>query len=239
MRNVIALAGGWLLLAASSVSAGMPAPLPTNPRRELLRIDEPIMVRIQDISFFFLCFLLCAFVVKLLWNYLQRDFSWLPRLSFPTALAGVCMWGLLFVIVLTMISGARELMTPKAWKKEGFTYTLASENNDASSAAPQEPTRRQHLEKLRTALWHFAATHNGNFPQQHELTAISEELWLAPDAGGLRYQYVPGQTAGHLPRVLVYEPEIDSNHRLVLKTNGDILTMPSTELQIALNGGPQ
>ncbi len=41
-------------------------------------------------------------------------------------------WGLLFVLVLTMISGARELMTPGAWEKEGFTYVLAgeAENHD-------------------------------------------------------------------------------------------------------------
>jgi len=53
--------------------------------------------------------------------------TWLPRLSFGRALAGVILWGLLFFIVLTMISGARELMTPGAWKKDGATYKLADD----------------------------------------------------------------------------------------------------------------
>ena len=40
---------------------------------------------------------------------------------------GCVVWGSLFVLVLTMISGARELMTPGAWKKDGITYVLEDE----------------------------------------------------------------------------------------------------------------
>jgi hypothetical protein len=36
----------------------------------------------------------------------------------------VTLWGLLFLLILTMISGARELMTPGAWEKHGSTYEL-------------------------------------------------------------------------------------------------------------------
>ncbi len=36
----------------------------------------------------------------------------------------VVLWGLLFTVVLAMISGARELMTPGAWEKQGATYRL-------------------------------------------------------------------------------------------------------------------
>lgn len=39
----------------------------------------------------------------------------------------VVLWGLLFIVVLAMISGARELMTPGAWEKQGATYRLAGE----------------------------------------------------------------------------------------------------------------
>jgi hypothetical protein len=39
----------------------------------------------------------------------------------------VTLWGLLFLLILTMISGARELMTPGAWEKHGSTYRLKDE----------------------------------------------------------------------------------------------------------------
>ena len=47
--------------------------------------------------------------VQLLWNYLRRDFSLLPRLSYGKAVGVVGLWGLLFVLVLTMISGAARI----------------------------------------------------------------------------------------------------------------------------------
>ena len=65
---------------------------------------------------------------------MQRDFPKLPRLTFFKACGVVLMWGLLSIIVLTMISGARELMTPGAWVKQGFTYRLAPD------AKPEEPS---------------------------------------------------------------------------------------------------
>src|SRR5262245_12398461 len=153
-RECLLLSACLLLLAhAAPASAGMPAPLPTDPE-QVLRLNEPALVRLQTISFFLAGLLLCAAAVRWLWNSLQRDFPQLPRLTLGKALAGVILWGLLFVIVLTMISGARELMTPGAWKKQGFTYRL---NDDASRAAETagRALRRQHLERLRTALWQF------------------------------------------------------------------------------------
>src|SRR5581483_10699185 len=120
------------------------------------RVNDSILGRVQAISFFLLTLLVCTAVVRWLWNSLQKDFPSLPRLSYGKALAGILLWGLLFIVVLTMISGARELMTPGAWQKQGFTYRLASQSTSAAEASPLE-MRRQHLERLRTALWHFAA----------------------------------------------------------------------------------
>jgi hypothetical protein len=45
-------------------------------------------------------------------------------MTYARALAAVALWGFVFVIVLTMISGARELLTPGAWEKQGATYKL-------------------------------------------------------------------------------------------------------------------
>jgi hypothetical protein len=217
------------LLGASHVLAGMPSPLPENPGRVLRLGDSPLM-RLQTISFFLLVFLLSAAAVRFLWNWVARDYPRLPRLTYGRAVGVVFLWGLLFVLVLTMISGARELMTPGAWQKQGFTYRLAADPPPAAEPDP-ETTRRQHMEKLRTALWQFAATHQGKFPVGDEVTAIPTALWEVPGGGGLRYFYVPNLSAGHVPDVLVYEPELDPVRRLVLRTNGDIVLVTSVDLR--------
>ncbi|HTU20636.1 MAG TPA: hypothetical protein VMG10_21425 [Gemmataceae bacterium] len=210
--------------------AGMPAPLPTNVERYVAwTVNATILARVQAISFFLLVLLICTAVVKWLWNYLQRDFPKLPRLTFGKALAGVLLWGLLFIIVLTMISGARELMTPGAWQKQGFTYKLTSQSNPAAEPTPRE-LRRQRLEQLRTALWHFAATHKGRFPSESEKPLIPAELWTVPEAGGMHYLYVPGQSASETAGLLVYEPELDAE-RFVLQTNGDIIILGSSQIE--------
>ncbi len=220
-----------LLSRPIAVFAGMPAPLPTDVERYLVwRVNDSILGRVQAISFFLLTLLVCTAVVRWLWNSLQKDFPSLPRLSYGKALAGILLWGLLFIVVLTMISGARELMTPGAWQKQGFTYRLASQSTSAAEASPLE-MRRQHLERLRTALWHFAATHNGHFPLESEKVLIPAELWTVPEAGGMRYLYVPGQSASETAALLVYEPELDSEHRFVLQTNGDIAIMRSAQIE--------
>jgi hypothetical protein len=123
-----------LLLAASDpseVRAGMPAALPLDVPR-VLQLNTPALERFQTISFFLLVFGLSSAAVMVLWNFLQRDFPRLPRLSLAQSSAGVLLWGLLFVVVLTMISGARELMTPRAWERNGATYKIAE---------PAEPAR--------------------------------------------------------------------------------------------------
>src|SRR5262245_37584191 len=198
--------------------AGMAVPLPFDtPLAQ--RLNDSVALRLQAISFFLLVLLVCAGLVWGLWNYLRRDWAFLPRLSYPKALAGTVLWGLLVFIVLTMISGARELMTPGAWRKDGFTYQLTTDQPSAENPVEE---RRHHLEKLRTALWQFAATHNGRFPVDSELRDIPDELWTVPDAAGLRYVYVPGQSAGKSAELLAYEPELDPNRRLALLTNGEI-----------------
>ena len=129
--------------------AGMPAPLPADPERVLRLGDSPI-ARLQAISFFLLVFLMSALAFRAIWNYVRRDFPTLPRLSYGRAVAGVFLVGLLFVIVLTMISGARELMTPGAWRKQGATYKLAENPASPDPVQSELAVRRQHLERHRT-----------------------------------------------------------------------------------------
>jgi hypothetical protein len=224
-----------LLGPVSAAWAGMPSPLPTNPER-VLGLNETPLARLQVISFFLLALFICAAVVWGLWNYLQRDFPKLPRVSFGKALAGVVLWGLLFVIVLTMISGARELMTPGAWSKQGFTYKLAENGARAATDSPAA-LRRQALEKLRTELWRFAALNQGRFPSQGELATIPADFWEVPETGGMHFLYVPGRSADQSTTPLAYDPELDAEQRLVLQTNGQIVTMHSEELRRLLGQG--
>jgi hypothetical protein len=213
----------------------MPTVLPLDFQERIQRLNDTALHRLQAISFFAAIFIGCALTVRWLWNRVQRDIPALPRLSMLGSFSVVFLWGLLFVIVLTMISGARELMTPGAWKQRGFTYKLAGNDPVPSSSSPSgEPARRQHLEQLRTALLTFAATHNGKFPGSGEVSAIASDLWEIPGSGSMRYIYVPGQKAGYLPEVLAYEPELEADQRLVLKSNGDILLMRSADIQAVL-----
>ena len=210
-----------LFAAASVATAGMASPLPTDPQR-VLRLNDTPGRRLQAISFFLLGLLGCALAVRGLWNYLQRDFPRLPPLTFGKALAMVVLWGLALVIVLAMIAGARELMTPGAWQKQGFTYKLAG--SAGPDAGPAE-ARRQHIEQLRTALLRYAATHGGRFPSRDEMSAIPDQLWEVPEAGGLRYRYVPGLSADGEMALLACEPELDAGGRLALMTDGTIVSM--------------
>src|SRR5438045_4104551 len=119
-----AMSRRWLVTAAlvcaagnCSAFAGMPAALPISPSAfnkpvSVASLTEWAVQRLDAISFFLVILLLSAGATKYVWNSLQRDFPQWPRLSYSRALGLVLIWGCLFVVVLTMISGARELMTP-------------------------------------------------------------------------------------------------------------------------------
>lgn len=210
-----------ILYLPSTAQAGMPS---------ITLTDLPRM-RVQTISFFLMGLLLSSWIVHLLWNNLRRDFSSLPRLSYTKALSAVILWGLLFVLVLTMISGARELMTPGAWEKQGLTYRLSSSPSDLSLRMEWEQERRRSLDRLRIALWEYALEHDGQFPSQIPVAEIADDLWLPPtpwhdrSPTAPRYLYVGGLIADRGSFPLVYEPAIFGDRRLILLTNGTIQEM--------------
>jgi hypothetical protein len=229
-RRLALLVGGLLCLAVPArVAAGMASPLPTD-FQTISRLTETAYGRFQAISFFAAAVLLSAAVVRWLWNLLQRDFPRLPRLSYHKAMVGVLLWGLLFVIVLAMISGARELMTPGAWKKDGGTYRLAA-NSGAAPDTDAEADRKGQIERLKTKLLQFAATHGGQFPESPQASEIPRDLWEVPDGGGLRYVYIPNLSNRAAATLLAYEPELDRQHRFALLTNGAILCLTSAEIE--------
>ena len=113
-RFLIALATGLFALGTSAAHAGMPS----------LVLTDAASLRLEAISFFLVCYLLCTLLFRWIWNGLAKDWAWMPRLSFRKALGVMIVFGLFCYVILTMISGARELMTPGAWKKEGLLYKL-------------------------------------------------------------------------------------------------------------------
>ncbi|MDY3556487.1 hypothetical protein R5W24_005653 [Gemmata sp. JC717] len=222
--------GGLVLVAldAAPAAAGMPS----------VSLTDAASLRLQSVSFFLALFLASAVAVRGIWNGFRSDFPRLPRLSYPKAVALVGLWGLLFVLVLTMISGARELMTPGAWKKDGVTYSLADEQKPAPAVPalePSEDVRRDKLKSLFQSLAAYAAAHNGRYPPPGD-TAIPANVWRTAHASGMPFIYLPNRTAADPGRVLACEPELFGSARLALFTNGDIRPMTSDELAPLLKG---
>lgn len=191
-------------------------------------LTDVARLRLENISFFLVGFFVSAFLIKLLWNFLANDWTFLPRLSYPRALGLVALWGLLFVLVLTMISGARELMTPGAWEKKGVTHQLVDD-----AKVKQLKERKDQLAKLRDALWKYADAHDGKFPNSRTDSGISALTWSVPHPSDVQYLYVGGVRRDE-PAPLAFEPELFGTDRLVLCVDGGIRIMMSDEIAKAL-----
>lgn len=203
-----------------------------------LDLTEIATLRLQSISFFLLVLLLSAWVFKKLWNMLARDFPKMPILSYKGALAGTILWGLMFLFVLTMISGARELLTPGAWEKKGRTYQLAApEPVEAENVEDLLEERQEKLSELRTALFMHVATHQGTFPKKADDAVFADEFWLQPGDLQVKYGYVNGTKKVEPAEPLAFEQAIyGDDQQMVLFTDGAIKVLPLKEAQEVLNG---
>ena len=205
VRDTIFIACIWLL-AAGSASAGM----------TVVTLTDVAAARIDALSFFLLTYLVISLVVKVIWNQLAKSFASLPKLKYREALGVVFVTGLLFYVVLTMISGARELLTPGAWEKQGTGYRLRGEER----AVLTKDERRKALSVLKEAIWNFAKSSGGKAPSGPFSGEVAAELWNFGD-GGL-YALVPGVKPGGGREVLVYEPSMAGGRRFVLLADGSI-----------------
>jgi hypothetical protein len=221
----LAAAAAVLLLVPAALYAGMPA----------LTLTDVARLRLENISFFLVGFLLAALGIMLLWNFLARDWAFLPRLTYLKALGLTTLWGLVFILVLTMISGARELMTPAAWEKQGLTYRLAKEEA-ALEESKRDEQRRQQLERLRAALWDYAFAHQGQFPAARTDPAVPAELWKLPDPSGLQYLYMGGKFARE-ERIVAFEPELYPNGRMALLASGEVRLVSEEAVKFLLPEG--
>ena len=177
-------------------------------------LKDVYRLRLEEISLFILMLLCCALVFKLLWNHGTKGFSFLPRLKFLQALSLSLVLGLAMLLILTMISGIREVLTPGAWRRQGASYRL----NDPS----QEPARLRSLEHLRAALFEYARRHEGRFPPNDFVLEIPEKLWESPDQLGTHYLYTGGLNTNDVSAILAVEPQAFGETRFVLTTSGQI-----------------
>jgi len=149
-----------------------------------------------------------------------------PKLKYLHALCASLVFGLLTLLILTMISGIREVLTPGAWRRQGTSYRL----NDPA----QEPARRRGMEHLRGALFEYARAHEGHFPPHDFVPEISEKLWEAPDQLGSHYIYSGGLTTNDTRILLAVEPPNFGEPRFVLLTSGDIQQISSKDIEARL-----
>ena len=223
--RLIAFAAILVLDEPRLAQAGMP----------MATLSDIAVMRLEAISFFLVCFLVSSALVWKIWNSARKDFPRLPHLAYWRATGLVALWGLLFLLVLTMISGARELMTPGAWHKQGFTYKLVEDDPMAPAVESQRDLeRRGALDRLRAALRTYARHHSGEFPANSSPPEISDDLWIVPDPSGMRYIYTTGLIADQGKKPLVFEPGIFGRDRFVLLTSGEIVRMSEEDLLAAL-----
>lgn len=210
-----------LLLAAPPAYAGMP----------FLALTDIASMRMEALGFFFGLFLAIAAIVRGLWAVARRDFPALPAPTFRLSLAFVFAVALLLQVVLTMISGARELMTPGAWEKRGVTYRLKGED-EGLAALPHARVAR--LEDLRDALWRYAAQHDGRLPPNDIDPGVPAHLWQVTGAD-VRFVYVPGACVDAAPpTVIAYEPAAVGAKRILLKSDGTIIVVHANEIDSLL-----
>lgn len=188
-------------------------------------LSEVVKLRLQDISFFLLLWFLAAGAVRLLWNGLSRDISWWPRVSYSRAMALTCLLSLAVLLALSMISGARELLTPGAWRKQGISHRLESRHEEAA--------RQENLRSLHLALTGVASKAGGRFPIHDLVPEVPERLWIA-DGNGARFVYVGGLWTNETDRILAFEPRNYEPERHALTVGGEILRLSTREIQARL-----
>lgn len=182
----------------------------------VITLTDMARARLDALSFFLVAYFVIAGAVKLLWNHLGKSFTSLPRLDYRRALGLVFLTGLMFYVVLTMISGARELLTPGAWEKQGIGYRT----REGGMAVLTKSERQAAMRELQAALWAYAKAHDGKAPPGALAEGIEPDLWRFP--GGGLYCLMPGVRPGGGREVLVYEPSSAGGRRFVLLADGTI-----------------
>lgn len=206
----------FTLIASIEVAhAGMPSVVLTDIAKQ----------RLSTISFFLFIYLLASYGIFYLWNWVQTDFPQIPKLTLKKSMGLVLIWGLAFHLLLVIIAGTRELMTPKAWEKAGIVHQLAPDRFQQNMEM-----RQRNLAILKQQVWQLAEKNQGEFPSKKELLAISPHILLEA-TGKLNYNYIEGLTVRSPLQPLAYEPDSYGAERMVLLTNGNIELLSLNAIQ--------
>jgi hypothetical protein len=189
-------------------------------------LSDVARLRLEEFSFFAFVFLLCAFGIKGLWNTFARDFPSVPRLDLKRAFTLTALLSVLMLLVLSMISGARELLTPGAWKRQGTAYKLSTPASGAE--------RRPHLEALRVALFEYAKAHEGNFPPHDFAPEIPETAWQTPDRYRSHFIYFGRRSTSQPKAIVAMEPLSFGDPRFVLFSDGEIQSLSHEKIHALL-----
>ena len=214
--------------AAAVVLAALLLPLTARAGMTMPAFTDIAQARLQVLSFFLILYLALAFIYQRIWNSLAKEFQKLPQIRYRGALGALIVCGLFIYVVLTMISGARELMTPGAWARSGIHYTIRDPERDPKPWL--ETARRESLERLRAALRHYAQQHGGAFPTSREQEDFPAQEWNSIDPNGMRLVYMPGSKPDIGQDVLAYEPGSFGATRFVLLSDGEIVQMAEQDL---------
>jgi hypothetical protein len=207
-----------LCLVAGSAQGGMTS----------FSLTEVAAARLDAISFFLVAFALSALLLRWAWNVLARDFAWMPKLGYRQAFAVLVVSGLFVHVALSLIAGARELMTPGAWVRTGATHRLVSP--ERAPTAWLESGRRVALERLRDELWAYAAAHEGKTPANQADPAIPKAVWAGVHPNGELLAYVPGRKVATGDLLVAYEPDAYGATRFALLSNGEVIRLSAKEL---------
>lgn len=191
-------------------------------------LTEVAGARLDAISFFLFLFFVCAWLIKWSWNVLAASFPTLPRIGYKQALAFMLVSSLFLYVILTMISGARELMTPGAWTKVGASYQITPPERDPKPWL--ENARIKALERLRDVLWEYARTHEGQLPPHTEGDHIDRALWVGVHPQGEKFAYRPAAKPGTGSEIVAYEPESYGVTRFVLTSDGNVTRWETRKL---------
>ena len=127
-----------------------------------------------------------------------------------------------------MIFGAKELMTPGAWQKDGFTYSLTEPDGTAVDRSCREDREAQ-LKALWGELSRYALQNEGRFPARRDAEVIPVENWSLPNLPTVQYHYLEGRNANE-DGILAFEPDAFEDGQLALMTSGEIWIAPYSEL---------
>lgn len=208
-------------------------------------LSDIVTARLEVISFFLMMALGMALVFQKCWNVLARDFSAMPVLNYRKSVAIIFVASLFCGLILTMISGARELMTPGAWTKVGAVYKLSEPKREP--IVWLDHARRRGMVQFRDALWEYASRHDGKLPDDPITAGIPQSIWRSPDLSGTPYGYLsrPGQKLKtlDLPKepateaevdpeshVLAYEPFTFGEERYALLSSGEVIKLSAKQL---------